>query len=220
MDVPLTRYHVPSVLLVVLGIAVIAAGAQVTGPLQNEYTYHVERTNDPGPGSDREVQRFVDLSDRGKAVFREALGSPDDHASITEFYWESRNPPDFTHSSEGPIPNYVRYEGQYYAVYASEPWGPHFSDIAFAIVLLVGGTASAIGVRSLRHDRPRAPLTILVGIAAMAAAWNALGISGTNFEYRVPQYFLWSIPIAGIVGMVVTWRFLTDRWRTNVNPTE
>jgi len=213
VDVPLTRYHVPSVLLVALGIAVIALGVQATDPLQNEYTYHVERTGDPGPGSDREVRRFADLSDRGKAAFREALESPDDHASVTEFYWQSRKPPDFDHSSEIPVSNYVRYEGQYYAVYASEPWGPHFSDVAFGIVFLVGGTASLIGARSVRHDRPRTPLTILVGIAAMAAVWTGLGISGSNFEYRVPQYYLWSVPVAGIVGMAVTWRALTERWR-------
>ena len=38
-------------------------------------------------------------------------------------------------------------------------------------------------------------------------------ISGSNVEYRVPQYYLWSVPVAGIVGMAVTWRALTERWR-------
>ena len=210
MGPSLNQYHVPSLLLVVLGLAVIGFGAQVTAPLQTEYYYSVELADNTPSTEDDAVLRYADLTERGQDVFDAARESRENSITRTAFYWESGKLPGIDYYSDTLIPNYVRYDGRYYAFYANTEWGPVLSDVFFGAFLVVGAALLEISRRSLGRDCPRLPSALLAGlVVAFLVAKYGVGIHGTGMQYHVPQYYLWSIPISGLASGLATWRLLS-----------
>ncbi len=140
------RDRLPGLVLIVLGLAVVAA-VLVAFPHAGQQAHHHEvRPVDEGEVNDTyysPVMEYEELSPAGKDAFRAALESDDGHHVV---YGEAAAPDDWRYLTDtGPYYAYVHYDGSYYGL---EAWGGSFEELGgygVALLGLLGVSMAAAG---------------------------------------------------------------------------
>lgn len=149
----LTWYHVPAVVLLLLGLTVAgtaAAAAQSINQESQEIDYEVDRCEsetDAGPTTmtpGTEYLEFESLSPAAQQVFEKTLENGGE-------YTATRSPDDFRYSSDTWETNYVRYDSQCYTLVADSvgPGGGLAVFFIFVIGSVITFLLTGAGVVSL-----------------------------------------------------------------------
>lgn len=88
------------------------------------------------------------------------------------------------------------------AVYRTQPLQNPYAAFLFVIVFFVGVSLISISIHSFRLDRPRLPLTIIVGLVVLFTTSEQLDDVG-----------FWEMIVSTVLGMGLTWGFLSAAWR-------
>lgn len=216
--VSLDRSALPSVALVVLAVAVVAAGWQaVPYPGASEYHHSVDRVERGEVPAEADVLDSADLSPDARHAFRAALDAADGRAV---FYgpepWNP--PPEFfysDHLSLGQGIYYLEHDGAYYRL---ATWaGGAFAIVEVAVFggfVLVASVLAAAGVRGLRRGRHRLSATLLV---ATLVAWATFA-AGLYDPTRAPQEFLVALGVVLVsASAAATWSLLGRRSRRDAD---
>ena len=210
--VSLDRSALPSLALIVLAVAVVAAGWQAYPyPGAPEYHHSVEPVESVDVPDEAEVLRVDGLSPDARRAFLAALESDDGDAA---FYGpQSWDPPaEFfysDHTSVGQGIYYVEHGGSYYRLYTYAGGTFPIIEVAvFGAFALVGGGLAAVGVSGVRRDRHRLSATLLV---AVLAAWATFAASLYD-PTRAPQEYLVGLGVLlTVVPALATWVLLGRR---------
>ena len=163
--ISLTRYQIPSVLLMGAGLYLIVFGfILVPHPFQSGYHHSVAPISESEVPESATVRDFESLSPEAKRAFRAALQSPENSVTL----WGTKNrAPEFQYDDTlGRY--YISYQGDLYELTTTKEGGLLFlPELLLGMFVAAGGLAIAIGTRSLKGDRPRLPLTILVGLLVL-----------------------------------------------------
>lgn len=202
MDITISRYHVPSLLLVVLAISVIVGSFIILEPGVTKVTYHVV----PASEGNENVREFSTLSNRGQEVFKNTLESADNSKTVSEYPWQNRIPKDIEYNGEGRS-LLIRYNGNVYELRAEGGGLFQPSLFYYVIPLTVSLWFLKLSYQSFQKPRPRLPLTILVGLA-IGALVSTLWANFWSEDF-------WLIILTSGVGMGVTWRLLFYIWNNS-----
>ena len=144
--------HIPWLILLVCGLALVLQGGIMMNEGAEEYTHWL-----PGPADAEEIAdapssrvfNFSSLSPRGKEVFRKALvsyqrsGNDEGEVVIGE-----NPPPEFTYGGHAATAYFIRYNGTYYRLVVLDTadqlmFVPEGQDWGFMLFLLGLGATSA-----------------------------------------------------------------------------
>lgn len=207
----LTRYQVPSVLLILLGLGVVVS-LLVLFPHagQQEYHHSVSSMDEAEVPEAANVAAYEELSPRAQDAFRAALESDDGHHIV---HGEANAPPEWHYSDHSSINEgyyVITYDGRYYEL---ATWAGSFEAMfgfAVALVGLFGLALAAVGGSALRRDRPRSPATIL----ATSVSVVALGFVWRHAPPAMQDHV--AVVGAGVVAAIAggTWLLLGRLWRS------
>lgn len=202
--VPLTRYHLPAVLLVAVGIGVLGfVGMQLHDLSRTEYSHAVTEVTGSEVPDDEEARRLGSLSEPAREAFLRALRSDGAYETTTEV-------PTFTYASDDVGPEntyYIRYDGRFYRLTALSSAGPGTGlavGIFVSFVVPIGLLLLVAGAVAFTFDRPKYPAALLVGVAAGAVFLVA---PETRPEWPVP---LVVVPVL-VLGTWGAFRYLDRR---------
>lgn len=205
--VPLTRYHMPSLILAIVGVLIIIHGVQaVPYPGEPEYKHSIDPVSSAEIPSSESTINYSGLSPTGQRAFSETLQSADGQYVI---YGKSNKPSDFTYSDFAELNDgvyYISYQGAYYKLLAYG--GPSDLDtLDFAFLggyLLIGGCLIGLSVKSLQYERPRFPVTILVAVLLLwiLSSLRVYGVSSNT------QLVVGVVVILVVVPTSVVWYLL------------
>ena len=86
-------------------------------------------------------------------------------------------------------------------LYSTQPLQNPYAEFLFVIVFFSGISIISLSIHSFRLERPRLPLTILVG---MVLLFTTSELDGIGF---------WEMIISTVIGMGLTWAVLSATWR-------
>lgn len=197
----LTRYNLPAVALVVVGVGVgVATVGQAATMVQWEdtYRYTVDQTDEPEIPRDATVTPFQELSPTAQEIFLTGHDRGDD-------YTRTKRAPDFQYDDDDvPVDgyNYVQYEGDYYRVWAEIVTGGSLG----ALVLLTGGLPAALvlaclGLVCWAYTLVKIPSSVLSGLVMTGIGMQTAGVTLVTVG-------------GGVAAMLLTWLALAllDRY--------
>lgn len=91
-------------------------------------------------------------------------------------------------------------------IYRTQPLRNPYAGFLFVIVFFAGVSIISISIHSFRLDRPRLPLTIVVGLVILVTTSERLDAVG-----------FWEMILSTVLGMGLTWAFLSVVWRAETD---
>lgn len=201
-DRPLTRYHAPAVLLLVLAVTG-AFGTAVAYEQAHRDVTSVDYTAEPcgqsvfgsttagddNPSAetpvttapaDRGESEFEDLPPKAQEIFLQALR--------TDGSYSTRERPDgIVYETDTPAVNYIEYESTCYEFVASAPFTLGLWVVFYMLLYVVVGVVLAAGWWSFRRARFRFPVAFAVGLTSGFVAVATL--PGYSFLGGVALFF-------------------------------
>ena len=182
--VSLTKYQLPSLVMLVLGVLVVVQGMHLyPNPGQQEYNHFIEPTSAASVPAEADVLTFESLSPEGQRAVRKALESPGESVTVRG---EANKPPEFFYSDNSNLNRgryFIQYQGEYYELYTAA--GGLYGDyVALAAYCLAGGVLVTVGLFGFSSPRPRLPVVVLVGLLACWATFE-LGVYGWSDDTQL-----------------------------------
>lgn len=87
-------------------------------------------------------------------------------------------------------------------IYGTQPLRNPYAGFLFVIVFFVGVSLISVSIHSFRLDRPRLPLTMIVGLVVLFTTSEQLDEVG--FREMI---------VSTVLGMGLTWGFPSAAWR-------
>lgn len=162
---PLTPYHLPAVLLAVVGIGVLGSvGVQLYDLSWPEYSHAVVEVTGSEVPDDEEIRRLETLSEPVREAFLRALRSDGAYETTTGV-------PAFTYPSDTVSSGntyYIRYDGRLYRLttLSGGPGRGLAVGIFVSFVVPIGLLLLVAGAGAFTFDRPKYPAALLVGVVA------------------------------------------------------
>lgn len=202
MSVP-TRRSLPALALLVVGVALLAAGLLLFPHAGDPaYVHSVAPIPESEVPEAANVTAYADLSPEGQTAFLETLDASDDTYIVRD---EAEKPPEFFYSDHAELNRgiyVVQYQGAYYRLTTSAGGGLGF--VAYGIKLLVGGLGvllAAVGGLALVREDERTPRAVWAGLGAVTALFVVRGLAPS----LVPAGLAQILPVALAVFVVTTY---------------
>jgi len=193
---PLTRYQVPALVILLVGISggvAVAGQAYSMVETENTYLYTGSQIDESDVPSDATVTAFEELSPTAQEIFLTVHDRGDEYRTTEQASDLQYDDDDV--SVDGY--NYVRYEGDYYNLYAAidsgqelGAWVVLYLGLPVALVLIV------LGVISWAFDLVKLPSGVLSGLVVAGLGAPITGVTPVMIG-------------GGVAAMVLAWVGLT-----------
>lgn len=210
--VSITPYHLPAIILMLLGTSALVMGgvgmytAVPDGP---KYQYSVSEPDEPPSYSDRDVIQFTDLSETGKEMFLKAVENGEYHSN--------EEATEVTIGTDTRGINYVEYQNQTYVFDAATNYSGWWKLglILFGIVATIGLITLLSGGWFVKNNHFKLPSALLSGLLAAGLLRSIILITTEPPRPRnSPAILALVIPTVGIL----IWYLLTraeQHWETS-----
>jgi len=193
---PLTRYQIPALVMLLVGIS---AGVAVTGQAysmvetENTYLYTGSQIDESDVPSDATVTAFEELSPTAQDIFLTVHDRGDEYRTTEKASNLQYDDDDV--SMDGY--NYVRYEDDYYNLYAAVDSGQGLGAwVVLSLGLPVALVLVVLGVVSWAFDLVKLPSGVLSGLMVVGLGTQITGVTPVTIG-------------GGVAAMVLTWVGLT-----------
>lgn len=194
----LNPYHLPVILVAVIGVCVVGVGAWGVSEVYPEYTYIVNGPEDPYYDFDEQRNQpiqFEELSDTGQEAFLASLNGDGSYDS-------SEKASTIKISGDKQEANYVEYNGQIYEFIAwAPPAGSGAAVTICALISLLGIGIILLAFRLKKKGSFIFPTALNAGVFASSVTF--LTHHGNIYYVNFPWSYLMIL-----LTPLLTWRLL------------